>query len=84
MPLKLATVGKEQAGGGNMADFALDVASAPSRSIHCLSARADSKAASQYRAAVVTVNKIERPIHAVSPGCVESAQYCAWPLVSVD
>ena len=67
-----------------MADVALNVASAPGRSIRCLSARADSKAASQYRAAVVTVNKVDGPIHAVSPGCVESAQHCAWPLVSAD
>lgn len=67
-----------------MADVTLDVASAPSMSIHCLSARVDSKAASQYRAAAVTVNKVDSPIHAVSPGCVESAQHCAWPLVSVD
>lgn len=50
-----------------MADVALDVASAPSTSIHSLSARADSKAASQYRAAVIIVNKVDRAIHAVSP-----------------
>lgn len=67
MPLKVATVGKEQAGGGNMADVALDVASASSTSIHSLSGRADSKAASQYRAAVIIVNKVDCPIHAVSP-----------------
>lgn len=67
-----------------MADIVLDIASAPSMSIHCLSARADSKAATQYRAAVVTVNKVDRPTHAVRPECVEIAQHCAWPLVSVD